>query len=111
MTSSLRIVPANEASCDDLQVVFGARGTAAISQCQRYKLRPRESFRSFPAEERAARLREQTACRREESATASGLVAYLDDEPIGWCAVEPRSAYVGLLRVSRPLGGSDGGQG
>jgi GNAT superfamily N-acetyltransferase len=101
MTSRIRTVPANEASCDDLQVVFGARGTAALCQCQRYKLRPRESFRSFPAEERATRLREQTACGRDESGTTSGVVAYLDDEPVGWCAVEPRTAYAGLVRVYR----------
>jgi GNAT superfamily N-acetyltransferase len=31
----------------------------------------------------------------------SGLVAYLDGEPVGWCAVEPRSAYFGLARVYR----------
>ena len=29
------------------------------------------------------------------------MVAYLGDEPVGWCAVEPRPAYVGLLRVFR----------
>lgn len=101
VTSRIRIVPANKASCADLQALFGTRGTATICQCQRYKLRPRESFRSFPAEERAARLREQTACGREESGTTSGLVAYLDDEPVGWCAVEPRAAYSGLVRVYR----------
>ncbi|HEX6358586.1 GNAT family N-acetyltransferase [Actinophytocola sp.] len=26
----------------------------------------------------------------------SGLVAYLDEEPVGWCAVEPRTAYPNL---------------
>jgi len=31
----------------------------------------------------------------------SGLVAYLDDEPVGWCAVEERSAYEGLVRNNR----------
>ena len=56
-------MPANEASCEDLQTVFGTRGQAAQCQCQRYKLRPRESFRSFPAEERAHRLRQQTDVR------------------------------------------------
>ncbi len=30
--------------------------------------------------------------------TTSGLVAYLDGEPVGWCAVEPRTAYFGLMR-------------
>jgi hypothetical protein len=30
-----------------------------------------------------------------------GLVAYLDVEQVGWCAVESRTAYEGLLRVFR----------
>jgi GNAT superfamily N-acetyltransferase len=29
------------------------------------------------------------------------LVAYLDDDPVGWCAVEPRTAYEGLIRNNR----------
>ncbi len=100
-TGQLRVVPANEASWDDLQAVLGTRGQAARCQCQRYKLRPRESFGSFPAEERAHRLREQADPGHPGSGTTSGLVAYLDGEPVGWCAVEPRTSYSGLLRNSR----------
>jgi GNAT superfamily N-acetyltransferase len=99
--SAISVVPANEASWEDLQAVFGARGQGARCQCQRYKLRPRESFGSFPAEDRAHRLRQQTDCGHRESGTTSGLVAYLDGEPVGWCAVEPRTAYEGLLRSYR----------
>lgn len=95
------MAPANESSWDDLQTVFGARGVAATCQCQRYKLRPKEAFRSFPAEERALRLRRQTAAGHPESETTSGLVAFLGGEPVGWCAVEPRPAYTGLLRNNR----------
>jgi GNAT superfamily N-acetyltransferase len=98
---ALSIVPANEASCEDLQTIFGTRGEASRCQCQRYKLRPREAFRSFPVEERAHRLRLQTECGHPGSATTSGLVAYLDGVPVGWCAVEPRPAYTGLVRNSR----------
>ena len=101
MSDVLTIVPANQASWEDLQAVFGTRGTAAICQCQRFKLRPKESFGSFPPEERALRLREQTNCGRPRAHTTSGLVAYLDSEPVGWCAVEPRTGYAGLLRVYR----------
>jgi GNAT superfamily N-acetyltransferase len=96
-----RIVPASEVRCGDLQAVFGVRGAAAYCQCQRYKLRPREAFSKFPVEERTRRLREQTACGRPDSDTTSGLVAYLDGEPVGWCAVEPRPAYGGLVRNNR----------
>ena len=105
---SISVVPANEAGCDDLQTVFGRRGAASSCQCQRYKLRPGEAFRSFPVEERMQRVREQTDCGHPESETTSGLVAYLDREPVGWCAVEPRPAYEGLLRVFRvPWDGRD----
>lgn len=97
--TQLHIVPANKASSDDLAAIFGTRGAGSRCFCQRYKLSRGESFGSFPAEERAARLREQTACGDPDSPGTSGLVAYLDDEPVGWCAVEPRSAYSGLVRV------------
>jgi GNAT superfamily N-acetyltransferase len=96
---AISVVPANMASWQDLQTVFGSRGAASGCQCQRYKLAPRESFRSLPAEERAARLRQQADSGHPESDTTSGLVAYIDGEPAGWCAVEPRSAYEGLARV------------
>jgi GNAT superfamily N-acetyltransferase len=95
------VVPANEASWEDLQTVLGSRGPARQCQCQRYKLRRRESFASFPSEERAQRLRQQTDSGHPESDTTSGLVAYLDGEPVGWCAVESRTAYEGLLRNNR----------
>jgi GNAT superfamily N-acetyltransferase len=93
--------PANEASWDDLKSVFGARGEAAGCWCQRYKLRPREAFKHWPAEVRAERLRRQTNCGNRRAKTTTGLVAWLDGEPVGWCAVEPRANYEGLLRVYR----------
>jgi hypothetical protein len=36
--AAISVVPANEASCADLQTVFGTRGQAQRCQCQRYKL-------------------------------------------------------------------------
>lgn len=97
----IAVVPANEASWEDLQTIFGARGPARLCQCQRYKLEHRESFHSRPVEERARRLRAQTSCGDPDAATTTGLVAYLEREPVGWCAIEPRNQYQGLLRVFR----------
>jgi GNAT superfamily N-acetyltransferase len=101
MTDSITIRPANEASWDDLQAVFGDRGSARFCQCQRYKLAPGEAFSKFPAEERASRLREQTNPGTPDADGTTGLIAYLNGEPAGWCAVQPRTAYPGLLRVYR----------
>jgi GNAT superfamily N-acetyltransferase len=95
------VVPANVASWADLRTVFGTRGQTSRCFCQRFKLQPRESFASYPAEDRAHRLREQADCGHPESGATSGLVAYLDGEPVGWCAVEPRTTYGGLLRFGR----------
>ena len=100
-TDEVTIVPANEASWEDLQAVFGPRGDASRCWCQRYKMQPRESWASVGADELAFRLRAQTDCGHPESDATSGLVAYLDGEPVGWCAVEPRTAYPRLLRNTR----------
>lgn len=104
----ISVRPANEATWEEVQAVFGVRGAAARCQCQRYKLAPKEAFRNFPVEERADRLRRQTDAGNPSSGTTSGLVAYLDGEPVGWCAVEPRPRFTGLLRNNRvPWEGRD----
>lgn len=95
--AQLKIVPASAASWDDIQTVFGAHGDPPRCQCQRYKLGLRESWRSVGREALTARLNRQTNCGRPWAST-TGLVAYLDAEPVGWCAVEPRTAYTGLAR-------------
>lgn len=74
--SALVICPANEAGCEDLQQIFGTRGQAARCQCQRYKLRPRESLTGQPAEERTARLQDQTGCGDPRSHGAAAVEAY-----------------------------------
>jgi GNAT superfamily N-acetyltransferase len=100
-TAEITIVPANQASWDDLQAVFGARGDPSRCWCQRYKMQPGESWASVGAEELAFRLRAQTDCGHPRAGTTSGLVAYLDGTPVGWCAVEPRTAYARLLLKTR----------
>lgn len=104
--AAISVVPANKASCDDLKAIFGTRGYTSRCQCQAFKIRDME-WASVLVEERAFRLREQTDCGHPESDTTSGLVAYLDGEPAGWCAVEPRTAYVRLLYTRVPWSGRD----
>jgi GNAT superfamily N-acetyltransferase len=92
----ITVRPSDEAPWDDLRAIFGTRGPAATCWCQRYKLPRGEAFKHHPREVRAERLRAQAA-------GGSGLVAYVDGEPAGWCALEPRPAYDGLVRnSSRP---------
>ncbi len=99
--ATVTVVPANEASWSDLQAVLGTRGAPSTCQCQRYKMQPGESWASVGREELAFRFRKQTDWGRTGSNATSGLVAYLDGEPAGWCAVEPRTAYPRLLLKTR----------
>lgn len=98
--SDVYVVPANEASWDDLQAVFG-RGGAAKCQCQRIKMGD-GAWYGTPVEERAHRLRQETDCGNPKADGTSGMVAYLDGEPAGWVAVEPRTNYRRLRGSSVP---------
>jgi GNAT superfamily N-acetyltransferase len=97
----LTIVPASQAAWEDLRAVFGATGDTARCWCQRFRMLPKESWASEGSEELAARLRDQTACGNRKARATSGLVAYLDGEPVGWCAVAPRADHPRLLRDCR----------
>jgi GNAT superfamily N-acetyltransferase len=106
--SQIRVVPANEARWEDLEAVFGTRGDPARCWCQRYKMARGESWASVGAEELAFRLRTQSDWGDPASGYASGLVAYIGEEPVGWCAVEPRTAYPRMLLKTRvPWDGRD----
>jgi GNAT superfamily N-acetyltransferase len=102
----LTIVPANEASWDDLAAIFGTADYPSRCHCQRFKVMG-WIWRDSTQPQRTAMLRAQTACGDPNAATTSGLVAYVDGEPAGWVAVEPRNAYP-KLRTSRvPWSGRD----
>ncbi|SDZ03367.1 GNAT family N-acetyltransferase [Herbiconiux ginsengi] len=104
--ATITVVPANEASPEELDAVFGQRGEPARCRCQWFTYRDSE-WRDVPLEERATRLRSQSGCGHPSASSTSGLVAYLDGEPAGWCAVEPRTAYRRLLRKRVPWAGRD----
>ena len=96
--AQLSIIPASQASWADLQAVFGTADYPGRCYCQHYKTRDCH-WSSLSGEERHRRLREQTRCDDPRAQTTSGLVAYLGQEPVGWVAVEPRTAYPRLPKV------------
>jgi GNAT superfamily N-acetyltransferase len=103
---ALRVVPANEASWEDLLAVFGTTDYPGRCHCQSLKVTG-WIWRDSTQEQRTAMLRTQTGCGDPDAATTSGLVAYLDDEPVGWVAVEPRTAYPKLRSKRTPWSGRE----
>ena len=88
----MNIVPADEAPWEDVAAIFGTADYSGRCQCQRFKVAG-WIWRDSTQEQRTAALQAQAA-------RGSGLVGYVDDEPAGWVAVEPRTAYP-KLRTSR----------
>ena len=106
-SSEVRVVPAGDVDRADLEAVFGTRGDPSRCFCQRFRMQPGESWASVGRDELAARLRDQIDDRRDGS-PAPGLVAFLDGQPVGWCALDRRSTYPRLLRNVRvPWEGRD----
>lgn len=93
---SLRIVPANEATWDDLQAIL--TGTAGRCQCQRQRLGDRDWWH-MASSERGDILREETHCGDPRATETIGIVGYDGDDPVAWCAVDRRSVF-GRLRGS-----------
>lgn len=100
----IRIVPANQAGWDDLQSIL--TGSAARCQCERQRLGDGDWW-NMPVEERRDLLRSETHCGDPRATETIGLVAYLGDEAVGWCAVDRRSVYGRLRGSSVPWKGRD----
>ncbi|WP_084106669.1 GNAT family N-acetyltransferase [Demequina sp. NBRC 110056] len=103
--SRVRIVPANEASADDLDLVMREGGDARSCRCQWFKL-PQSQWKATGTQARADALVEQARC-GQPGEQSTGLVAFVDDEPAGWVAVEPRVAYPRLLTARVPWTGRE----
>lgn len=91
-------LPANRAAAADVDAVFATSG-ARKCRCQALKV-PGWIWRDTTQEERDAALVEQTACGTD--GPTSGLIGYVDGEPAGWVAVEPRANYPRIWARKQP---------
>ncbi|GAB2631045.1 GNAT family N-acetyltransferase [Kribbella swartbergensis] len=80
--------PAGPDTWSDVAAVMGERGDPARCFCQYFRLRGRQWDTANRESNRRA-LRRQV-CHGE---IPPGVLAYDGDEPVGWCAVAPRTAY------------------
>jgi GNAT superfamily N-acetyltransferase len=90
--------PANEAATTDVLAVFDGGG-ARRCRCQGLKVEG-WIWRDSTQEQRDAALLEQTACGTD--GPTSGLIGYVDGEPAGWVAVEPRENYPRIWARKQP---------
>lgn len=83
----------------DVEELFGSRGACGGCWCMWWRLPHAEYEAARGAKNRRA-LRDLV-----EGDAVPGVLAYVDNEPAGWCAVAPREAYRRLetSRILKPI--------
>jgi GNAT superfamily N-acetyltransferase len=83
----------------DLVALFGERGACGGCWCMWWRLQ-----RAVFTEQKGAGNK-RALKKLADKGTVLGLIAYLKDQPIGWCAVAPREDYIRLekSRILQPV--------
>lgn len=98
-TPELAFAPLTPERWSDVVRLFGPRGACAGCWCMAWRLLKSDWERGKGSGNRAA-FRRIVA-----KGPPPGILAYVDGEPIAWCAVAPRAVYVQLARsrVLKPI--------
>jgi GNAT superfamily N-acetyltransferase len=91
--------PLTSLNWPDLEKLFGERGACGGCWCMYWRL-TQSQFRKQKGAGNKRALRRIVA-----SGEAPGLLAYAGGEPVGWCAIAPREAYIRLegSRILKPV--------
>ncbi len=83
----------------DLESLFGERGACGGCWCMWWKLKRSEFVKGKGQKNKKAFKR------LVDSGQIPGIIAYAGEEPVGWCALEPRDRYDTLARsrVLKPI--------
>jgi GNAT superfamily N-acetyltransferase len=97
--SEIKFRSATPSRWRDIETLFGERGACGGCWCMAWRLRNKDWVAGKGSKNKRAFKKIVT------SGEKPGVVAYLGREPIAWCAVAPREAYVSLSRsrVLRPV--------
>ena len=90
--SSLLFQPVTAERLSDLKQFSAEHGKFGYCSCMRWRMTSSQ-FRNSSKSERAEALKSRVC-----SGEATGVLAYHDGQPIGWCSIAPRSAYSALER-------------
>lgn len=91
MTDAVVTQSVDASTWNELETVFGTKGDASSCWCQWFKL-SRADWDAATRDQTRALLHDQV------QTGSPGVIARIGEEPIGWAAVEPFSAYPALAR-------------
>jgi GNAT superfamily N-acetyltransferase len=97
--SRIKFLPLTADRWTDLQALFGDRGACGGCWCMAWRLRNKD-WTAGKGDRNKRSFRRIVKAGKEP-----GLLAYLGNAPIAWCAVAPREEYLSLMysRVLKPI--------
>ncbi|HOX26082.1 MAG TPA: GNAT family N-acetyltransferase [Candidatus Krumholzibacteria bacterium] len=99
MSAAFRWHPATADRWADLAALFGERGACGGCWCMAWRL-PRKDWEAGKGDRNRRALQKIVRAGAEP-----GILGYVGDEPVAWCAIAPRTDYVHLARsrVLKPI--------
>ncbi|MCL5028576.1 MAG: GNAT family N-acetyltransferase [Bacteroidetes bacterium] len=88
--SKLSFHPLEKSRWKDFEKLFGERGACGGCWCMSWRLK-RSEFQKQSGEGNKKAIKKLV-----NTNETIGILAYYDDEPIGWCAAAPREKYIRL---------------
>lgn len=86
----VELFPATAERWQDIQSLFGEKGAYAGCWCMFWRL-DRADFKQMKGDGTKTVLQEMTL-----NNNIAGLLAYVDEKPVGWCSIGPRNDYAAL---------------
>jgi GNAT superfamily N-acetyltransferase len=90
----LRIKQLDPSRWNDLEQLFGEKGACGGCWCMYCRIEPGEKWANVKGPEAKKRLRKMV-----QNGSVQGLIAYDDDQPIGWCTFGKRLDFPWLNRA------------
>ena len=94
--SNIEIHPLTARRWADFEKLFGPRGAYGGCWCMYWRLRSRDNARNTGEDNKRAMKH------IVDSEERPGLLVYVEDEPAGWCSIDPREKFL-RLEHSRTL--------
>jgi len=90
LPANLKFRPLTLATWGDFAKLFGGRGACGGCWCMSWRIMPKE-FRLNKGEGNKKAMKKLV-----KDAEPIGVIAYIKNEPVGWCAVAPREKFIRL---------------
>ncbi len=88
--NKLSFHPLEKSRWKDFENLFGERGACGGCWCMSWRLK-RSEFKKQSGDGNKKAIKKLVNANE-----ATGILAYYNDEPVGWCAVAPREQYIRL---------------